>query len=49
MGGNPIAVGVISDVWEGTYRDKRVSIEHLKISLDDDQACKKVRVRCGND
>ena len=44
MGDNPITVGVISDIWEGTYRDKRVSIEHLKVPLNNDQARKKVRV-----
>ena len=44
---NPIVVGVISDVWEGIYRDKRVSIEHLKVPLIDDQARRKVRVRHG--
>ena len=47
MGDRPIVVGGMSDVWEGTYRNKRISIEHLKISLNDDQACKKVRVRYG--
>ena len=47
MGDNPTTVGAISDVWEGIHRDKRVSIEHLKIPLNDDQARKKVRVRCG--
>ena len=41
---HPIAVGGISDVWEGTYRDKRVSIERLKVPLNDDQGRKKVRV-----
>ena len=44
VGDNPAVVGGISDVWEGTYRDKRVSIEHLKVPLNDDQRRKKVRV-----
>ena len=47
VGDNPIVLSGISDVWEGTYRNKRVSIEHLKIPLNDDQVCKKVRVWCG--
>ena len=44
VGDNPIVVGAISDVWEGICRNKRVSIEHLKVSLNDDRARKKVRV-----
>ena len=47
VGDNPIVLGGISDVWEGTYLDKSVSIEHLKVHLDNDQAHKKVRVRYG--
>ena len=47
VGDNPVVLGDISDVWEGTYRNKRVSIEHLKVPLNDDQVRKKVRVRCG--
>ena len=47
VGDNPIAVGVISNIWEGTYHDKRVCIEHLKVSLNDDQARKEVRVLYG--
>ena len=47
VGDNPIVVGGISDIWEGTYRDESVSIEHLKVSLNDNQAGKKVRARCG--
>ena len=46
-GDHPIVVGGISDVWEGTYRNKTVSIEHLKIPLNDDRARKKVRVWYG--
>ena len=40
-----IIAGGISDVWEGTYCNKRDSIEYLKIPLT--QASKKVRVRYG--
>ena len=47
VGDHPTVLGGVSDVWEGTCRNKRVSIEHLKISLNDDQARKKVRVRHG--
>ena len=47
VGDNPIAVGVISAIWEATYHNKRVSIEHLKVSLNDDQARREVRVRYG--
>ena len=44
VGYKPVVIGGISDVWEGTCRKKRVSIEHLKVSLNDDRARKKVRV-----
>ena len=47
VGDNPIVVGGISDIWEGTYRDRRIAIDHLKIPLNDDQVRKEVRVRCG--
>ena len=46
-GDHPIVPGSISDVWEGTCRNKSVYIEHLKVSLNDDQARRKVRVRHG--
>ena len=46
VGGSPIAVGPIADVWEGTYRTKKVSIRCLKIPPNGDQTIKKVRVRC---
>ena len=46
VGGSPIAVGPIADVWEGTYRTEKVSIRCLKIPPNDDQTLKKVRVRC---
>ena len=45
VGDNPIVLGGISDVWEGAYCNKRVSIEHLKVPFNDDQVSKKVRVR----
>ena len=44
IGDNPIVLGDISDVWEGIYRNKRVSIERLKVPLNDNRARKKVRV-----
>jgi len=46
VGDSPIALGVITDVWEGTHRGKRVYIKPLKVSLNNDQTLKKVRVRC---
>ena len=48
VGDNPVVLGDISDVWEGIYRNKRVSVEHLKVPLNDNQACKKVRAQYGN-
>ena len=47
VGDNPIVVGGIPDVWEGTCCNRRVSIKYLKVPLNDDQARKKVRVRHG--
>ena len=47
VGDNPVVLGDISDVWEGTYRNRSVSIERLKVPLNGDQVCKKVRVRYG--
>ena len=44
VGDGPIALGAIADIWEGTYRHKRVSIKSLRIPLNDDQNSKKVRV-----
>ena len=44
MGDGPIALGPIADVWEGDHRGKRVSIKSLRVSLDDDETLKKVRV-----
>ena len=48
IGDNPVVLGGVSDIWEGFHRNKRVSIERLKGPLSDNQACKKVRVRCEN-
>jgi hypothetical protein len=47
VGDHPIALGGVSDVWEGTYRGDRVSIKTLKVPLNDDQTFKKVCIRCG--
>jgi len=47
VGGHPIAVGGISDVWKGTYRGMRVSIKCLRVPRNDDQALKKVGIQCG--
>ena len=44
--GRPIALGEISDVWEGTYRRRRVHIKTLKAPLNGDQTLK-VCIRCG--
>ena len=40
VGGAPIAVGPIADVWEGTYLTKEVSIKRFKIPLGDNQTFK---------
>ena len=47
VGDGPIALGPIADVWEGDHRGKRVSIKSLRVSLDDDETLKKVRVPYG--
>ena len=47
VGDGPIAFGSIADLWEGTYRDNKVSIKCLKASLINDKSFKKVRVLCG--
>ena len=44
VGGDPIALGGIFDISEGTRHGKRISIECLKVSLDGDQTLKKVRI-----
>ena len=46
VGGGPIALGTITNVWEGTYYSKKVTIKCLKVPPDDDPTLKKVRVRC---
>jgi len=45
VGRGQIALGEIADVWEGTYRGKRVSIKSLKIPPSGDQTIKKVCIR----
>jgi len=47
VGDHPIALGEITDVWEGTYRGKRVFIKALKAPLGDDQTIRKVCAWCG--
>ena len=39
--------GAIVDVWEGTYRDEKVSVKCLKICTEDYRTLKKVRIRYG--
>ena len=47
VGDGPIALGAIADVWEGTYRDKKVSIKSLRVRIKHHLAIKKVRIwRC---
>ena len=46
VGDGPIAFGVIADVWEGTYGNKKVTIKCLRAPLTDSKAIKKVRVLC---
>jgi len=46
VGRDPIALGGIANVWEGTYRGKRVLIRSLKIPLSGDQTIKKVCTWC---
>ena len=45
MNDNPVVLCGISDVWEGTYRNRKVSIECLRVPLSDNQAYEEVRVR----
>jgi len=42
----PIALGGITDVWEGTYDDKKAAVKHWRIPLNDNQTLEKVRVLC---
>ena len=39
-----IALGAIADVWEGTYRSKKVSVKCLRIHTKNYQTLKKVRI-----
>ena len=45
VGDDPIACGVTANVWEGTYRGKKVSIRCLRAPLNDGRSLKKVRSR----
>ena len=45
VGRGPIAVNATADVWEGTYRGKKVSIKSLKIPSNGDQTIKEVRIQ----
>jgi len=47
VGDGPIALDAIADVWEGTYRNKKVLIRCLRAPLSDDQTVKKVRSQDG--
>ena len=47
VGDGPVTLGVIADVWEGTYRSKKVSIKCLKIRMENYQALKEVRIQYG--
>jgi len=40
---DPIALGATADVWEGTYRDEKVSIKRLKIRTENYQTIRQVR------
>ena len=44
VGDGPIAFGAIVDVWDGTYRDKEVSIKSLRVQTKNFEVLKKVRV-----
>jgi len=45
VGGSPIVLDAIADVWEGIYHGKKVLIRCLRAPLNDDQTLKKVRSR----
>ena len=47
MGDGPIALDDIADVWEGTYRGKKVSVKPLKVPPSDEQTLKKVSIQSG--
>ena len=42
MGDNPIALGGLADLWEGTHGSKKVSIKCLRVSTKNHRALKKV-------
>jgi len=44
VGDRPIALGGFADVWEGTHGDRKVCVKLLRVSLNDDQTLKKVRI-----
>ena len=46
-GDGSIPLGAIADVWEGTYRSKKVTIKCLRIPANNYQILKKVRIRYG--
>ena len=45
VGDHTIALGGYADMWEGTYRRRRVSVKCLKAPLNDDPTLKKVCIR----
>ena len=47
VGDDPIDRSTIADVWEGTYRSRKVSIKCLRIPTKDHKTLEKVRVRYG--
>jgi len=47
VGDEPITCGIIADVWEGTYRSKKVLVQRLRALLNNDRTLKKVRSRYG--
>ena len=46
MGDDPVARGVIADVWEGIHDGEKVTIKCLRASLVDNKTLKKVRILC---
>jgi len=45
VGDHPIVFGGFADVWEGTRGGRKVCVKALRISMHDDEALAKVRVR----
>lgn len=45
VGDRPIALGGFADVWEGTHGGRKVCVKWLRVSLNDNQTLKKVRIR----